>query len=317
MTDDRLDLRLFESGEYEAVAPKADDVHTRKTLPLAMSARDMFMSSEQGLLHDSEDLPPTSSGDPTMDSKGSVRIASAIDMRGVGVLALASRGDALIHLVWQGRDGVHMLRADGSTSAIETLARVTALHSVEHMVLVGCENGEFYHMDVDTLMMHRLHAQSRGEAITSIEVLDDRQTCVFVCASGRIYIRRDVEGPARVRRLKRILGADIKVLLWHAITKEFVWIDDGAILSGDLLGAPRQIDARVDSIVQGVFSDDGSLLYLLSDTQILFVYSWVGDCRRLFQKKVDAHVVGMFVSDANILYGVFAQEDGVMIKPLT
>lgn len=316
MTDDRLDLRLFESGAHDVVRPQKDDVHTRKTLP--MSVNNVLMAAELVKLKEATAahfLAPDGF-DEQADSKEFVRIDSAVNTQGAQVLTVASEDDALTHIVWQGHENLHLLRADGSTFAIQTDAQVTALASVAQAVLVGCANGELYRMDVNTLTMQCMYRQPNKQAITCVEFFDDSQACLFLSEAGTVYICRDMEGQGQVRRLNRTLGTSVKILLLHKITKEFVWVDNGAILSGDLLGPQRKIDDCSETIMRGVFSNDGSLLYLLSDQHTLFVYSWVGDCRRLFQKKIDARVSDIFVSDANAVYGVIAHGHSVTVKPL-
>ena len=284
-----------------------------------MDVNSVLRAADLGLFQNSNPTPPVApqSLESATDSEEFLRIASAVNTQGASVLTATAKDNELLHVVWQGLDDLHLLKSDGSTFAIKTEARVTALASSEEAVLVGCANGELYRLDVESLTMHCMYAQVRREAITCIEFFDDSHACLFLCASGTVYVCRDMVGQGRVRRLKRSLGKNVRLLLLHKITKEFVWIEGNSIFSGDLLSSQRHIDDCAESIARGVFSNDGSLLYLLSDQHMLYVYSWVGDCRRLFQKQVDSRISDLFVSDSNAAYGVIAQDHTVMVKPLS
>ena len=315
MTDDRLDLRLFESGEHETVKPE-DDVHTRRTLP--MDARQILRAASLGVFQDG--VQSTRAVQNPVEEEGAdefVRIDSMVNVKGAQVMAVASDEEALKHLIWQGPDALNVLRADGSTFAIDVEPAVCSLKTSRHAVLVGCLNGELYHLNLNTLRMTCLYAQVRRQPITAVEFFDDHQSCLFVSSEGTVYVCRDLDNASRVRRLKRSIGRDVRLMLLHHATNEFVWIEDQDLFSGDLIHTTRRVDTLPGPISRGVFSPDGSLLYLLSQDHTLFVYSWVGDCRCLYQKQVDPLVSDLFISATNTVHGVLVRGHRVMVKPLS
>lgn len=332
MSEDRLDLSLFETGEQELpeAAEYSADVHTKKTLPVSMSGyltaeslgiqdeidayrnrKSASESSDDTTPREKKHLGTMTRSEPGLHPSTSREVVlTGIETDATTMWSVGVERAEVKAVAWQRKNMLHFVDASKTEYLVELAdLQATAIRTSPSRSLIGFDHGELYCLDHETQTMTCLYTQVHGQSISAIYYYEAHQSCFFVTVLGTVYICRSIDDGNRVRRLKQQIHPNTRLFLLDVTTQEFIWFAaDGGVYSSDLRGAAREV-LRLDGEPRhAVFSSDGSLLYILDQNHVLSIYSWVGDNRCLYQKPIQGEVVDLFVDHQNNAYGVFVEQ---------
>ena len=345
MSEDRLDLSLFFSGEHELPDLEAQDIHTKKTLPVkslsglltaeelglaefARKHRETQVSELSGAIA-SEMTQEAKSGPKHLGSISSLKgkalsetrqgLVDDVDTDGASLWSPGNRDRRVVSLVWKTRETLNFLDASLMEYAVDLDGlEVTSMANSPDRALIGFAHGEVYVLDHDTQVMELVYQQVRREEITAVLDYKTHPSCLFVTASGAAYICKSIYEPDQIRRVRQKVAPNTRHIALHHSTKEFVWsANDGQVFAGNLI-EPERVVLRLERPVRRMcFSADEGLLYIVDDRDLLSVYSWVGDHRCLYQKTICGDIVALFVDDHNALYGIGVEGKQVFVDRLS
>lgn len=352
MTDERWDISLFESGEepkpedhqkvtmpLQAVSlagpssslvldsgPSessetlqvhgAEDVHSKVTTPVNVSQMFGGASSSMGLAESSVDevlsqvvgvlgLSDVSGSIPVM----SVNHSDRCMMWGVGI-----SDDKIQRVGWvrQGLLKFADVEQDEYSVQLNGL-EVSALHCGADITLMGFAHGELFYLDHKAQMMGGLYAQEHSVPIIALCYFESYRSCFFVNAEGQVFVCKSIGEGNQIRKIKRRIHAGTRHLLYNKMTRDFAWFAPEALYSGDLKGEPHRVMA-IQKPALARFSPDGTLLYVLTQDNVLEVYRWDVEPQLVYEKRLFSHVVALTVSHDCECLGLIVQGTDVILE---